>query len=158
MNKALTKIIETFDKIHQVSDADFSAFLITDNDTLRGDLVHYFTTHQHIQLARYLLTKAVEERKNNTGQIYIEDLCLFSYFVAAHHDIEDVMLIWSAKYADFDTWAGFDGELLSFMGVEKTCHYLQSLNTEAATKAMDYVKNFQQEDIDFYFSEEHYYF
>ena len=150
-------VIKTFENENQVKNTDFKAFLITFDKGLRSNLVHYFKHNVNIKFARYLLKKAVDERVTDTGIIYIEDLCLFSYLVAAHKQIEDVLLIWSAKDADFDTWCGFDGELLSFMGIETTINYLKNLETVESEKVLDYMKEYNQVDIDDYFSEEHYY-
>jgi hypothetical protein len=155
--KDIKRIIQRFQKKKSIEDLDFQDFLEEFGARLKGELLQYFKGNKNLELARYLLKKAIEERKKDVIIVFIEDLSLFSYILAQHQLQEDVLLIWQAKNADFDTWCGFDGDLLSFMGVQHTLDYLKDIKTKDALEAYDYVKEYKQVDVDDYFQRPHYY-
>jgi hypothetical protein len=157
MNAEIKRIVKTFQKKNKIDDSDFQEFLEEFGARLKKDLIHYFNEDKNIEFARYLLTKAIEERKKDIILIFIEDLSLFSYILGEHKQQEDVHLIWQAKNADFDTWCGFDGELLCFMGVDATLDYLKNIDNKEAKEASEYIAYFKQADIDDYFKRPHYY-
>jgi hypothetical protein len=157
MNKDIKRIIKTFQMKKIVEDLDFQDLLEEFGARLKGALIQYFKENKNLDLARYLLKKAIVERKKDVIIVFIEDLSLFSHILAQHKQQEDVLLIWQAKNADFDTWCGFDGDLLSFMGVQETLNYLKDIKTKEASEAYDYVKEYKQLDVDDYFQRQHYY-
>jgi hypothetical protein len=157
MSKEIKRIIQRFQKTKDIEDLDFQVFLEEFGAPLKGDLLKYFKENKNRELARFLLKKAIEERKKDVIIIFIEDLSLFSYILAQHKQEEDVLLIWQAKNADFDTWCGFDGDLLSFMGVQATLDFLKNIETRDVLEVFDYVKEYNQSDVDDYFQRPHYY-
>ena len=157
MSAEIKRIVKTFQKKRNIEDADFQDFLEEFGARLKKELIHYFNENKNLEFARYLLKKAIEERKKDIILIFIEDLSLFSYILGEHKQQEDVHLIWQAKNSDFDTWCGFDGELLSFMGVDTTLNYLKSRDTQQAKEAKEYIEHFKQAEVDDYFKRTHYY-
>jgi hypothetical protein len=157
MSKDIKRIIQRFQKKKSIEDLDFQDFLEEFGARLKGGLLQYFIENKNPELARYLLKKGIEERKKDVIIVFIEDLSLFSYILAQHKQQEDVLLIWQAKNADFDTWCGFDGDLLCFMGVQHTLDYLKNITTQNVLEVYDYVKEYNQGDVDDYFQRPHYY-
>ena len=52
---------------------------------------------------------------------------------------EDLDLIMQAKLADFDTWCGFDGEMVFYpLGYEQTLEYLKQNKSKFGEKAVSY--------------------
>jgi hypothetical protein len=141
----------------QLDEALFKAFLVSANEGFRAELIPYFQQNQQVTFIRYLLKRAIQERKKGAISIFIEDLSLFSFLLTQRRQAKDVLLIWQAKNANFDTWCRFDGALLCFMGVENTQDYLKKRRNKEAKKVIDYIKEYNQEDVDAYFSTPHYY-
>jgi hypothetical protein len=157
MVASIPNIIRYFNLHQSLKPSVFKGFLIENNKDLRNDLLNYCKSNSTIEFVRYLLKRAIEERKKGAIRVYIEDLSLFSYLLTQYYQAEDILLIWSAKRADFDTWCGMDGELLSYLGVQATEDYLSQIETKEAEEALEHVRAYKQEDIDLYFSQTHYY-
>lgn len=65
-------------------------------------------------------------------------LCGFLLFLLA--EVEDVQLLWKAKTTSFDTWCGFDVQLLVGAGVPITLTYLQRAHESWSQKAEKLIK------------------
>ncbi len=86
---------------------------------------------------------AYRKDEGRTSPCMCEDLLMFSYFASKNKESTDLDLILEAKHADFDTWCGFDSEMIFYpLGGETTKAYLkanvekfgqQTVNNFAAT-------------------------
>jgi hypothetical protein len=118
----------------------------------RIDLRNSLKTNPNREFAIYLLKRFIELRKDPEFELWIEDLMMASYMVGIHGNVEDSLLIWEAKYADFDTYCGMDGELIAFSGLAQTINFLETNGSEDAKKAIKYLKGYNEKDIQEYFS------
>jgi hypothetical protein len=86
-----------------------------------------------------------------------ETLMLSAYLLGLHQNVEDCLKIWKSKTTDFDTYCGFDIQLVVFAGVEKTIEYLKTNKSEESEDALKYIKECQKsgdfDEIEDYFSE-----
>lgn len=105
----------------------------------KRELYNYFHSYRNRDFAIGLLTALIILRKPYESNIYIEDLMFACFIVTLHKNIEDCLLIWEAKNADFDTYCGLDIQLVPFMGLPATIAYLQASNDPEAKKALDYI-------------------
>ncbi len=139
----IQKIIDTFEKQHSIPDEDFNQLLI--GESLRNSFVQYIRNYTHKTFSRYLLEKAIDKRLNEED-ILCEDLLLFSFFCSKNGEIEDFDLILNAKKADFDTWCGFDGEMVFYtLGFEATKAQLQAHVKHYSQTTVDYFCDFTEE-------------
>lgn len=78
--------------------------------------------------------------------------CGFLLFMMA--EVEDVQLLWKAKITSFDTWCGFDVQLLVGAGVPTTLAYLRRSQESWSQKAEELIKQCQRrndfDDLDGY--------
>jgi len=145
-------VVTEFGNHGQVAPHDFEKFL-TDNGEKRTDLVDYIKNYNNIPFSRYLLQTAIAYRKGESGNCgcMCEDLLLFSYFVSKNKTPVDFDLIMQAKLADFDTWCGFDGEMVFYaLGYQQTKEYLND-NTHKFPK--ETVDHFLQYTEDYLYNE-----
>ncbi|UUC44079.1 hypothetical protein [Flavobacterium cerinum] len=101
------------------------------------ELVRYFKENKNREWALQLLRRAVEIRNEPYPKGYdigTGTLMLAGYIVGLHQQIEDCLEIWKAKTVDFDTFCGFDIQLVVFGGVANTIAYLKQQNAEDAVK------------------------
>ncbi|MCH5585174.1 hypothetical protein MK805_09345 [Shimazuella sp. AN120528] len=76
-------------------------------------------------LIKYLLEQEVESRQSDPFQGNSDVLMLLSYLLASYREVENVWLFEKAKYANFDTYCGYDAEFIFSAGVKATCAYLE---------------------------------
>lgn len=147
-------IISEFENTSSVSSENFEKLLIDNQSPKRLEFVGYIKNYKNIELSRYLLKTAISYRKGELGACgcMCEDLLMFSYFVSKNKETLDLDLIMTAKLADFDTWCGFDGEMIFYtLGYQKTKNYLKA-NVEKFTQAtvnyfLEFDKNYLYNDI-----------
>src|ERR1700750_999148 len=145
-------------KRHEIT-REFSASYIAEiqtNGQLRSALCQYFYEHKDRRFALAMFNTFVELRKAPTNEILMDDLMFCSYILGLHKQIEDCLLIWKAKNVDFDTYCGFDIQLMVFAGVESTIHYLETSQSPVAKEALAYLRNCDAvgdfDELDKYFS------
>ncbi len=145
-------------KRHEIT-GKFSANDIAEiraNRQLRSALCHCFYEYKDRRFALAMLNTFIELRKDPTKEILMDDLMLCGYILGLHKQVEDCLLIWKAKNVDFDTYCGFDIQLMVFGGVEATIGYLENSQLPDAKEALDYVRNCDAtgdfDELDEYFS------
>jgi Domain of unknown function (DUF4291) len=142
-NKFTTSFVENilseFENTKSVSSENFEQLLIDNQKPERLEFVGYIKNYQNIELSRYLLKTAIAYRKGELGTCgcMCEDLLMFSYFVSKNKETIDFDLIMAAKVADFDTWCGFDGEMVFYtFGLQRTKDYIKA-NKDRLIKEID---------------------
>ncbi|MFI7006505.1 hypothetical protein [Streptomyces sp. NPDC050145] len=78
---------------------------------------------------------ARERRAQGEGDTELMRLCCFQLFNSG--DLDDVLLIWSAKQASFDAACSIDIEFLLGHGLDATKAHLSANRAPAATAALD---------------------
>jgi len=123
-------------------------------------LVNHFKENKNRDLALKLLEKFSKIRNQpypNNYDIGSEALMLSAYILGLHHNIEDCLKIWNTKTIDFDTFCGFDIQLVVFAGVNSTIDYLKTINSDESEDALKYIEECKIsgdfEDIENYFAE-----
>ncbi len=122
-------LISEFDNKKTVSKENFEKLLIENNLPERKEFVNYLKNYQNVELSRCLLKTAIKYRKGDLGNCncMCEDLLMFSYFVSKNRETTDFDLILEAKLVDFDTWCGFDGEMVFYtLGFQGTKDYIRT--------------------------------
>jgi hypothetical protein len=122
--------------------------LIDNQRPERLEFVDYIKNYQNIELSRYLLKNAISYRKRELGTCgcMCEDLLMFSFFTSKNKETTDFDLIMEAKLADFDTWCGFDGEMIFYtLGYQGTKDYLKENAEKFTQKTVDYFFEFDKE-------------
>jgi hypothetical protein len=131
---------------------------IRTNGQLRSDLCQYFYKYKNRPFAVAMLNTFIDLRKDISNEIQMEDLMLCGYILGLHEEIEDCLLIWKAKNVDFDTYCGFDIQLMVFGGVEETIGYLKNSASGDASQALEMIQTCYDggdfDDIDEYFDRE----
>lgn len=152
-------IKEILDGFHERNAINADTITAIQNEAaVRLSLVNYFRTNHDRKFALALLNKFIAIRLSadneelSNGTMPMEDLMLSCYILALHNHIEDALKIWEAKYADFDTYCGLDGQLIVFAGVKETIAFLEKQSTEEAKKALQYITNHGFDDLEKYFS------
>ena len=75
-----------------------------------------------------------------------EDLLMFSFFTTKNKETIDFDLIMEAKVADFDTWCGFDGEMIFYtLGYQATKDYLKGNVVKFTQETVDYFLEFDED-------------
>ena len=138
--------IDQFEHNHVLADENFENFLIENSQEEREHLISYIKNYQHPEFSRYLLKTAIRYRKEAVGECMCEDLLTFSYFVSKNGTIEDFDLIMEAKLVDFDTWCGFDDEMIFYtLGYERTKDYLQKNVEKFSQKTVDHFLSYSED-------------
>jgi hypothetical protein len=147
-------ILQTYHLHNYITDEVVNS--IQDDDNLRLSLVDHFRHHQDREFAVALLKQFIAIRLGErTGVMPFENLMFACYLLTLHNQIEDCLLIWEAKYADFDTYCGLDTQLVVFAGVTETMDFLTTQKTEAANIAFKYIVEYREfEDLEEYFAPE----
>ena len=146
----ITDLIADFELSNEISDLQFRQLLL--EGAWRKQFVEYIRNCTHEGLSRYLLKKAIEYRKSGQ-ELMCEDLLMFSYFTSKNGSPKDLDLIMEAKLADFDTWCGFDGEMIFYpLGYEATLAYLNEQEGQFSERTLAYFntafsKEYLYEDI-----------
>ncbi|MFE7602127.1 hypothetical protein [Streptomyces sp. NPDC057494] len=78
---------------------------------------------------------ARERRAQGDGDTELMRLCCFQLFNSG--DLDDVLLIWSAKQASFDAACSIDIEFLLGHGLDATKTHLSTNRAPSATAALD---------------------
>jgi hypothetical protein len=141
-------IISEFDKTKSVCNEKFEVLLINNQRPERLEFVDYIKNYQNNELSRYLLKKAILYRKGELGTYgcMCEDLLMFSFFTSKNKEITDFDLIMEAKMSDFDTWCGFDGEMIFYtLGYQGTKDYLKENAEKFTQKTVDYFLEFDKD-------------
>ena len=131
-NKFTTSFVENllseFENTKSVSSEIFEKLISENQKSERLEFIGYIKNNENIELSRYLLRKAIAYRKGELGSCgcLCEDLLMFSWFTSKNREATDFELILKAKLADFDTWCGFDGEMVFYtFGLQKTKDYIR---------------------------------
>lgn len=142
-------IISEFNNSHSVNNEDFEKLLIDNDELERIEFVNYIKNNQHPEFSRYLLRKAIAYRKREIGNCgcMCEDLLMFSYFVSKNGETKDFDLVMEAKLTDFDTWIGFDGEMIFYtLGFQDTKDYISANKDNLINK----IKGFNTKTADYF--------
>ena len=142
----ISNLVDTYHKKKKISDKDFQRLLLKGD--LRDAFIGYIKNSHDREFSRYLLQKALTDRKNDE-EIYCEDLLTMSYFVSKNQSPEDIDLIMDTKFADFETWCGFDGEMVFYpLGYKKTIEYLKKNEEKFGKDPVEYYcTNFSEKYI-----------
>ena len=151
---------EILDGFHEENAITTETIKAIQNDNLlRANLVNYFRTNRNREFTLALLNKFIairilaDNEELSNGIMPMEDLMLSCYILALHNHTEDALKIWEAKYADFDTYCGLDGQLIVFAGVKETIAFLEKQTTEEANKALKYIIDHGDfDDLEEYYS------
>lgn len=134
---------------------------VQNDDEIGKLLINHFRENKNRDLALKLLEKFSEIRNQpypNNYDIGSEALMLSAYILGLHQNIEDCLKIWNTKTIDFDTFCGFDIQLVVFAGVNSTIDYLKTINSDESEDALKYIEECKIsgdfEDIENYFSED----
>ncbi|MFH0518676.1 hypothetical protein ACHBTE_16075 [Streptomyces sp. M41] len=84
---------------------------------------------------------ARERRSQGEGDTELMRLCCFHLFNSG--DLDDVLLIWSAKQASFDAACSIDIEFLLGHGLDATKAHLSANRAPAATAALDRLRELE---------------
>lgn len=87
---------------------------------------------------RFLLEQEITYHRRLWGFSHSIHLCGFLLFTLA--EVEDVQLLWKAKTTSFDTWCGFDVQLLVGAGISATLAYLQRADEPWSQKAEELIE------------------
>ncbi|MEL6820733.1 MAG: hypothetical protein AAFP70_03140 [Calditrichota bacterium] len=124
----------------------------------RMEALIYIRSHPNREFAKALLENVVLARKNEVFDLGItENLMYAAYLLTMHAHIEDALHIWRAKTVDFDTYCGFDVELIVFAGYAETLDYLKQESSEEALEAAAYILACGEpyfDNLDQYFSKD----
>jgi hypothetical protein len=132
-------ILTEFGNTKSVRSENFEKLLIENQRPERLEFVNYIKNYKNIEFSRYLLKTAISYRKGELGTCgcMCDDLLMFSFFVSKNKQTKDFDLVMEAKLADFDTWCGFDGEMVFYtLGFQQTKDYIQS-NKDRLVKEID---------------------
>ncbi len=143
----ILNLIKEFETTGEVKNSEFEKLLIN-NEEKRKEIVDFIKNYTHESFSRYLLKKAIAYRKGKIGTCgcMCEDLLMFSFFVSKNGTAIDFDLIMEAKNTDFDTWCGFDGEMIFYtFGFEKTRAYLKQNIDKFSENTVDYFLDFTEE-------------
>ncbi len=141
-------IIYEFNNTKSVCSEKFEKLLIDNQRPERLEFVDYIKNCQNVELSRYLLKTAILYRKGELGTCgcMCEDLLMFSFFTSKNVETTDFDLIMEAKEADFDTWCGFDGEMVFYtLGYQTTKDYLKANVEKFTQKTVSYFLEFDEE-------------
>jgi hypothetical protein len=123
-------IISEFNHKKAITQANFEKLLIDSEQPERDEFVGYVKNYKNIELSRHLLKTAIAYRRDEELGAFdcmCEDLLMFSYFASKNKDAIDLHLILEAKMVDFDTWCGFDGEMIFYpLGYQLTKEYIST--------------------------------
>ncbi|MFB7342860.1 hypothetical protein ACFCZ6_22625 [Streptomyces hydrogenans] len=84
---------------------------------------------------------AREQRAQGEGDTELMRLCSFYLFNSG--DVDDVLLIWSAKQASFDAACSIDIEFLLGHGLDATKAHLSANHAPAAAAALDRLRELE---------------
>lgn len=133
---------------------------IQTNTEIGKELITYFKKNKNRDFALCLIDKFIKIRKEpypNGYEMGIETLMFSAYLLGLHQNIEDSLKIWNTKTIDFDTFCGFDIQLVVFAGVEKTIEYLKANKNDDAQDALKYIEECKKcgdfDEIESYHSE-----
>jgi hypothetical protein len=84
-----------------------------------------------------LLQEQIVLEKDERGNQWLMSLLSAQLFSIG--TVEDCLIIWEAKSCCFDTMLGIDAQFLCGAGLKQTKAYLQSVGTDLALDAMDYL-------------------
>ncbi|WP_124726783.1 hypothetical protein [Staphylospora marina] len=89
------------------------------------ELHYHWKPDDDYELVKFLMKNEVVSRRNDPYSGSADSLILISYLLARYRKPENVWLFEEAKFADFDTYCGYDVQFLFSAGVEATCRYLE---------------------------------
>jgi len=155
-NLNLNTLIESFQATGHLSDESWHSLLEDHREAL---ISHLRATPNHTFalniLNRVLQARLQEDYELGTG----DNLMLTAYVLGLHGQVEDSLRIWEAKRVDFDAFCYVDIQLVVFAGVEKTLAFLQSIDTEEAKYAVEYLHGCKKagdlDHLEAYFSPNH---
>lgn len=97
---------------------------------------------------------AREQHTQGEGDTELMRLCCFQLFNSG--DIDDVLLVWSAKQASFDAACSIDIEFLLGHGLDATKAHLSANRAPAATAALDRLRELEADgEFESFSAEEH---
>jgi hypothetical protein len=139
--------------------------LLEDEQNSSPAIVEYFRQRSNRELLLTLLNKLIEYRDRPWGSedpISVVPMMFVSYLLGLHQQVEDCLRIWDAKTVDFDTYCGFDIQLVVFAGLEKTVTFLKQQDPEDVDDILTYILDCGKEGafqhLDTYFKSKGYYY
>ena len=120
---------------------------LLDPETRRGI---YGFMHRNLSpldrwLLRQLLLLEMQYRADESKpQDYFENLYWCGLLMYQIGNLDDVLLLWSAKHVNFDTGCGFDIQFLVGAGVDSTIEYLVKSHNPDAHDALCYIRECQK--------------
>lgn len=143
-------LIQKYEHEGEISEADFMSLLLEDAEEHEGInreyFIDYIRNYQNIDFSRYLLTYAILERQKEEAILRVEDLLMFSFFASKNHEAIDLELIIEARSTDFDTWCGFDGEMVFYpLGRSETLAYLHENRDKFPESTIEFYSDYTEE-------------
>lgn len=127
---------------HEVPDPDDPETTCCANAEDRAQLLlalQYDPRPEDAPLLRLLLDAEIEAHSHADYQGLEEELHLAAWLVAKLRDPADVFRMSRAKFANFDTGCGFDGEHLVAAGVARTLAYLHASDDPRGADVFEYL-------------------
>ena len=104
----------------------------------KRQLYQQYLASPDINFARALLAGfTVAYKASSAGA---DELRFAAYLIALNNDLSDVLLLWQTKELDFDTYCGFDIQLIVFAGPVATISYLKTQVGREAEAALSYIE------------------
>jgi hypothetical protein len=131
--------IRQFESTGQIPAAFFAA--LSEAIGFDMELLATFSKYRNRPFVIGLLAQLCDRRRVDPGAVDADEIMAICYLLGLHGHVEDSLLIWRAKYTDFDTYSLVDIQLVTFAGVDPTLEYLAELDTEEAAKAINYIRD-----------------
>ncbi|WP_426058423.1 hypothetical protein [Hymenobacter sp. B1770] len=137
---------------------------LTDEDGTGAGLrlYHGYRQRPNVAFARALLAELSARYMHayaHGGPATMEGLLLAGYLIGLHGDVGDALVLWRTKQLTFDTYCGFDIQLVAFAGIDPTMAYLQGLPDPDAAAAVAYLQQCKEagdfDQLADYFSPDH---
>jgi hypothetical protein len=90
-------------------------------------------------LARHILKLYIKTHRDEEGGMS-DEIRLSGFLLYKIGNVEDAPLLWEAKRANFDTFCGFDVQMLVGAGVEETLDYLKGIGSDETLGAVKYIE------------------
>ncbi|NUY79498.1 hypothetical protein HUK80_01215 [Flavobacterium sp. MAH-1] len=141
-----SEILLQFDENKSISQTALD-LLADEEHPLRQELVHEFRNHKNRDFALALLEAFASIRRRPYPENYdigCTSLMFASYLLGMHGEISDCITVWQTKTIDFDTFCGFDIQLVPIAGIKPTIEFLKKSDHEDAEDALKYILECEQ--------------
>jgi|GEM_PF-6025772 len=132
------------DLIESVSVIGISQDKIRQNNKLRFEIIDYLEKNLDeidLPLIRYIMqieTECADLELDGCDSTYFETVGQMLFCLG---QLEDVQLLWNAKFADFDSSIRFDGSYFFGAGIDETITYLETTKIEDKDDILEYLKD-----------------